>query len=98
MFILFTLSEATPSIIMIAIAIITLFLNIIVAKRSNERFKQKEMKSKADIIYVDKEIKNSEKNTDLKLKLLLQSNEETKATIEAMSKQVNYIYKRHYKP
>ena len=92
-----TISEALYPLIMLFLAVVSLVLNLTLAKRSNERFKRDEMKKKADKIYVDSEIKKSEKNTDLKIRVLMEAQEEIKSTLDTMSSQVNWIYQKHYK-
>jgi len=92
-----TISEALYPLIMLFLAVVSLVLNLTLAKRSNERFKRDEMNKKADKIYVDSEIKKSEKNTDLKIRVLMEAQEEIKSTLDTMSSQVNWIYQKHYK-
>jgi len=83
---------------MLVIGAITVSLNLWLAKKSNIRFKKEQMDLKADIKYVDKENRRIERETDLKLEIVKESQEEFYAIIDKMGKQINYIYEKHYTP
>lgn len=84
--------------IMLAIAGTTLILNLFVAWKGAVLYKKKEMDKKASIGYVDDQIKAVRKEGDLQIEAIHQSNEETRSLIENMSKQVQFIYEKHYTP
>ena len=84
--------------LMLVIGAITVSLNLWLAKKSNIRFKKEQMDLKADIKYVDKENRRIERETDLKLEIVKESQEEFYAIIDKMGKQINYIYEKHYTP
>lgn len=102
MFAVINYSEALYPLIMVFLALLTLILNFFLAKKSNERFKRKEMDKKADVIYVDKRIDEVNKDINTQInhtnEVFKNANEETKALIENMARQVNFIYQKHYKP
>ena len=75
----------------------SLALNWYVTKKANEKFKTEEMDKKADKSYVDKEIAVLSKEVTLKLSIFSESTEETRTLIEHMSKQIDFIYQKHYK-
>jgi hypothetical protein len=97
MLFLITLQETFWTALMGVLAAITTAYNIYIVKRSNARFKRTEMDKKADKSYVDDEISNVEKRTDLKIESLKESQEETNTILEHMSKQVDFIYQAHFK-
>lgn len=71
-------------------------LNFYLAKRSNDNFKRDEMSKKADKTYVDNEIRKVEKETDLKIKLIEQSQEEFRSLLEDIQEKVTFVYKKHW--
>jgi len=83
--------------IMVFIGAGSLALNWYVTKKANEKFKTEEMDKKADKSYVDKEIAVLSKEVTLKLSIFSESTEETRTLIEHMSKQIEFIYQKHYK-
>ena len=84
--------------IMVLIGVGSLALNWYVTKKANEKFKIEQMDKKADKTYVDSQIAILDKEVSLKLSIFSESTEETKTLLEHMSKQIEFIYQKHYKP
>jgi len=76
---------------MLFIAAFTFVLNVSLAKKSNERFKHNEMKKKADVTYVDKEIETVNNRIDTEIGHI-------KKILEDISRKIEFIYQKHYKP
>lgn len=91
-------NSAVYPLAMLLLGIGSLVLNIYLAKRYNERFKRDEMSKKADKIYVDKEIKKIEKETDLKIQIIREGQEETRSTLDYIRDRIDKIYDKHYEP
>lgn len=92
-----TTALSHPS-MMLIIAAITLLLNIFLMWNNNKRFKKKELDKKADVLYVDKEIRMVRKETGLEIKRVEKIQESNLDFLKDMSEKINFIYQKHYKP
>ena len=90
-------SQIWLSLIMVFIVAASTALQFYLAKRSNDKFKREEMSKKADKIYVDNEIRKVEKETDLKIKIIKQSQEEYMTLLEDIQAKVTFIHQKHWK-
>jgi len=70
--------------------LITLIMGIYAISRNAKKDKEK-YATKTDLVNIKTEF-------DLKIEMTNDKFEETRSLIEAMAQQVNYIYKKHYKP
>ena len=91
------MSAIVYPLLMLLVGMLSLAVNVFLAKKSNDKFKREQMDKKADKIYVDDKLKSLDREFCIKLQSYSESTEETRTLLENMSKQVNWIYQKHYK-
>ena len=90
-------SEAVYPSVMLITTVIGLFIQYKMFSANMKSFRDNEMAKKADKSYVDMKILDMKENTDLKIKNVTDSHEETKAILERIDERLEYVYKKHMK-